>query len=207
MNRSSEDALFSSPSTTSGHIPTNTPSVPSRLRQAVSSGAATGELLRQQPDDESQHVLHQAHPAAHPAHGAGQLDVVATDLIGRLHQARRLLGVHDDLFKPPQRPRQPRRQAVGQQAEGRVALPAVPAGDLRAGRRPALIGAVARQRASAVGVVGAPVEPCRTPRFGANVLLAGEPRLEPNLHRSRPAAGTPPRGHLSPYRVDPPRRH
>ena len=110
---------------------------------------------------------------------------------------RQLLGVHDDLFKPPQRPRQPRRQAVGQQVEGGVALPAVPAGDLRASRRPALIGAVARQRASAVGVVGAPVEPCRTPRFGANVLLAGEPRLEPKLHRSRPGGYSPARAFFS----------
>ena len=167
-------------------------------------GAAAGQLLRQQADHHSQHVLHQAHAAAHPAHGAGQLHPVAANLVGRLHQARRLLGVHDDLLKPPQRPRQPRRQAVGQQAEGRVALPAVPARDLRAGRPPALIGAVPRERASAVWVIRAPVEPCRTPRFLANVLPAGEPRLIPKLHRPRPGGSPPARASFS-LRVDPPR--
>ncbi len=113
--------------------------MPSRLRQAVSSA-------RQQADDESEHVLHQAHAAAHPAHGAGQLDGVAANLIGRLHHARRLLGVRNDLFKHLEGARQPRRQAVRQQAEGGVALRAVPAGDLRAAGEPRVVAKLHRSR-------------------------------------------------------------
>ena len=105
-------------------------------------GPAAGQMLRQQADHRPQRLPDQAHAAAQPAHGAGQGDVVAAHLVGGLHQTRRLLGVHDHRFQFPERPGQPRRQAVGQQAEGGVALRAVPAGDQHAGRPLAQVGAV-----------------------------------------------------------------
>ena len=76
-------------------------------------------------------------------------------------------------------------------------FPAIPARYLRAHRLLARIAAVARQRASAARVIGAPVEPCLAPPFGANVLLAGEPRLEAKLHRSWPGGLSPARAVFS----------
>ena len=165
--------------------------------QALAAGAqrevAAGEVLRQQADNLLQHLPHQAQAAAQPAQGAGQLDVVA-QAVGGLLPTRRPLGAHDGLLQLLQRSGQPRRQAVRQQAEGGVTLRAVPARDQRAGRLPALVGAVAGKRATAgFGMIGAPVEPCITPRFGGNVLLAGEPRLVAKLHRSRPGGWLPAR--------------
>ena len=72
-----------------------------------------------------------------------------------------------------------------------VTLPAVPARDQRPGRRPALIGAVARERAADVPVIRARGERCRAPCFGANVLLADEPRLVAKLHRPWPGGLSP----------------
>ena len=82
----------------------------------------------------------------------------------------------------------------------------VPARDQRARRRVAPVGAMAGERATAGPVMeGAPpVEPCATPCFGANALLAGEPRLVAKLHRSRPGGWLPARASFS-LRVDTPR--
>ena len=133
--------------------------------------------------------MYQAHAAAHPAHRSGKLDGVAAQLIGGRHQTRRLLGSRYNLFQFCEGSWQPRCQAIRQQAEGGVRFPAIPARYLRAHQRPARIGAVARQRASAARVIRAPVEPCLAPPFGANVLLAGVQGLEPKLHRSWPGGG------------------
>ena len=170
---------------------TKTASVPSRARQAVSSARQPANCCGSSPDHHTQHVVYQAHAAAHPAHGAGQVHIVAAQMIGCGHQTRRPLGVRHDLFQPRKRSRQPRRQAVGQQAERLVTLPAVPARDQRPGRRPALIGAVARERTASVRVIRTRGERCRAPCFGANVLLAGEPRLVAKLHRPWPGGLSP----------------
>ena len=94
-----------------------------------------------------------------------------------------ILGCRHGVLKFGKRTRQPRRQAVRQQAEGRVALRAVPASDACSERRLALVGAVPRQRAAAVRMVRAPLKPCLTPCLGDNVPLAGKPRLVAKLHR------------------------
>ena len=160
--------------------------------------------MRQHALHQSQDVLHQTHTAAHPAHRSGKLDGVAAQLIGSRHQTRRLLGSRYDLFQFCEGSWQPRCQAIRQQAEGGVRFSAIPARYLRAHRRPARIGAVARQRASATRVI-------RTP-FGHRSSLASR---HPSAltycspvcnvwNRSctdRGPAGGVPRGPFSPYRL------
>ena len=153
-----------------------------------------------QADDPGKNVVHQAHPAAHPAHRAGKLDgaivLGAAHLVRRLLQALRLLGRNDNRFQIVERARQMRRQTVGQKADRRMALSAVPAGNLCAGRGLALVGAVACHGTAAVRVIGAALKPCIAPRFGPNVFLAGKPRLVTKLHTGHGPAGFGPRGPL-----------
>ncbi|MCY3792959.1 MAG: hypothetical protein OXG51_01120 [Gammaproteobacteria bacterium] len=155
------------------------------------AGSAGGQAVGDQADGGVQRVAHEPHPASQPAHGAGQLDGVAADGVGRGRQAGRPLGGGHRLLQRVERPRQPRRQAVRQQAERGVALRAVPASDPRAPRRLAPVGAVPRQRAAAARVVRAPLKPCLAPCLGGNVPLAGKPRLVAKLHRRRPGGGPP----------------
>ena len=96
--------------------------------------------------------------------------------------------------QPVERTRQPRRQTIGQQAEGRVALGAMPASDAHTLRRLALIRPVPCQRAAAVRMLRALLKNCLAPCLGGNVLLAGEPRLEAKLHRPWPDGGSLPAG-------------
>ena len=160
--------------------------------------------MRQHALHQSQDVLHQTHTAAHPAHRSGKLDGVAAQLIGSRHQTRRLLGSRYDLFQFCEGSWQPRCQAIRQQAEGGVRFSAIPARYLRAHRRPARIGAVARQRASATRVI-------RTP-FGHRSSLASRHPSALTFcspvcnvwNRSctdRGPAGGVPRGPFSPYRL------
>ena len=99
---------------------------------------------------------------------------------------------------PHRRARQPRRQAVRQKADGRMALTAIPTRHLRAGRGLPRVGAVARHGTSAVRVIGAALEPCIAPRLGSNVFLAGKPRVVTKLHTGHGPAGLRPCGPLSP---------
>ena len=78
---------------------------------------------------------------------------------------------------------QPRRQAVRQQAEGCLALWAVPASHAHPARRLARIGAMPCERASTLRMVGTPFEFGAAPRVGSRVLLAGERRGMAKLHR------------------------
>ena len=77
-----------------------------------------------------------------------------------------------------------------------MALSAIPAGHLRAGRGLARVGGVACQRTSPVRVIRAALKPCITPRLGRNVLLAGQPRFVAKLHRPWPG------GVVSPARAN-----
>ena len=77
-----------------------------------------------------------------------------------------------------------------------MALWAIPAGHLRAGRGLARVGGVACQRTSPVRVIRAALKPCITPRLGRNVLLAGKPRFVAKLHRPWPG------GVVSPARAN-----
>ena len=138
--------------------------------------------------------MDKTHPAAHPPHGAGKFDGVATHLVRRRLQAPCALGRHHNRFQPVERARQPRRQTIGQQAEGRVALGAIPASDAHTLRRLALIRPVPCQRAAAVRMLRALLKNCLAPCLGGNVLLAGEPRLEAKLHRPWPDGGSLPAG-------------
>ena len=52
---------------------------------------------------------------------------------------------------------------------------------------------MACERTSPVGVVRAALEGCIAPRLGANVFLAGEPRLVPKLQLAVARWGLPPR--------------
>ena len=93
---------------------------------------------------------------AYPAHRPGQLDGVAAHPIGDRHKTVCLFGFDHDLLKLGEGARQPRCQAVGQQAEGGVRFPAVPARYLRARRCLASVGAVPRERAFATRVIRTP---------------------------------------------------
>ena len=77
-----------------------------------------------------------------------------------------------------------------------MALWAIPAGHLRAGRGLARVGGVACQRTSPVRVIRAALKPCITPRLGPDVLLAGKPRFVAKLHRPWPG------GVVSPARAN-----
>ena len=144
-------------------------------------GDAPGEVLGEQPDDDAKDVMDQTYPARHPAHRPRELDRIAAQRIARGGQTRRLLAMRHHRFELIEGAGQARRQTIGQQAEGGVALRAVPASDLRPARGLARVGAVACQRTSPVRVVRAALEPCIAPRLGSNVSLAGEPRLVAKL--------------------------
>ena len=149
-------------------------------------GDAAGKLLGEQPDDDTQDVVDEPHPALDPAHCPRELDRVGAQRIGRGAEARRLLGVSHHRFEGVELTGQPSRQTVRQQADGGVALGAVPASNPCPARCLARIGAVACQRTSPVGVIRTALEACSAPRLGSNVLLAGKPRLIPKLHRPWP---------------------
>ena len=148
-------------------------------------------MLGQQSDDDAQDVMDKTHPASDPAHRARELDRIGAQPIGRRAQARGLLGGDDDRFDPIESTGQPSGQAVGQQAEGGVALRAVPASDACPARGLARVGAVACERTSPVGVMRTALEACITPRLGPNVSLAGVPRRVSKLHRPWPGGGAP----------------
>ena len=86
---------------------------------------------------------------------------------------------------------QPRGQTVGQQAEGGVALGAIPASDACPARGLARVGAVACQRTSSVRMIRTPLKACIAPRLGFDVLLAGMPRRVSKLHRLWPGRAVP----------------
>ena len=77
-----------------------------------------------------------------------------------------------------------------------MALTAIPARNLRAGRGLPRVSAVACHRTSAVRVIRAALKPCFAPRLGLNVFLAGEPRIVAKLHRPWPGGSSVPRASL-----------
>ena len=164
-------------------------------------GDASLELLGEQADDEDQDGMDQPHPALDPAYRAREPDRVAAQRIGRRAHTRSPLGMRHQASSRSERNHrferieftgQPCSQTVRQQAEGGVALGAVPASDLRPARGLARVGAVACQRTSAVRVIRAALKPCIAPRLGPNVSLAGEPRLIPKLQPAVARRGRPP---------------
>ena len=136
--------------------------------------------------------MDQQHSALDPAYRSREPHRVAAQRIGRCAAARSPLGMRHHRFDVIEFARQPRGQTVRQQAEGGVALGAVPASDLRPARGLARVGAVACQRTFAVRVIRAAIEPCIAPRLGPNVSLAGEPRLVPKLQPAVARRGRPP---------------
>src|SRR6266511_4245674 len=63
-------------------------------------------------------------------------------------------------------------------------------GHWAAGRRDPRVGAVPAETAAALRVERAALQSCGEPALLANVLLAGEPGGEPNLHRPGPHRST-----------------
>ena len=97
---------------------------------------------------------------------------------------------------PPLAARKPRSQAVGQQAEGLMRLRAVPARNERAGRRLPLVGGMTREVAAASRMRRALLQRCLFPASFANVLVAGQPRREAELHSLARTGATPWRASL-----------
>ena len=79
-------------------------------------------------------MVDQQHSALDPAYRAREPHRVAAQRIGRCAAARGPLGMRHHRFDVIEFARQPRSQTVRQQAEGGVALGAVPASDLRPAR-------------------------------------------------------------------------
>jgi len=173
-------------------------------------GGATRQTAGDQADDPDKNVVDETSPTAHPAQRAGELHRVHAQRVRRRLQTPRLFGRDDNRFQIVQRPRKTRRQAVRQKAERRMALRAIPPGDTRTRRRLALIAPVTAQRAAAPGMVRAPIKPCSAPRPGANILLAGKPRLIAKLHWPWPAGGPSRAGlflFIEPPKLRPDRQH
>ena len=137
-------------------------------------------------------MVDQQHSALDPAYRSREPHRVAAQRIGRCAAARGPLGMRHHRFERIEFTGQPCSQTVRQQAEGGVALGAVPASDLRPARGLARVGAVACQRTSAVRVIRAALKPCIAPRLGPNVSLAGEPRLIPKLQPAAARRGRSP---------------
>ena len=148
-------------------------------------GDAECEPFRPQFGDGGQETTNKTYPASDPAYGAREFDRVATQRFRCRRQAPRALGMGDDRFQRVEGSGKTCRQTVWQQAESRVALPAIPASNLRATRGLPRVGAVACQRTSAVRVIRAALKPCIAPRSGGHILLAGELRRVAKLHRPR----------------------
>jgi len=110
-----------------------------------------GKALGHQPLERVQRRMDGGNAPAHPPQHTRQLDLQAQIRARRL-QAPGLLGGSDDRFDLGQGARQARGQTVRQQTESAMALRAIPAGYAGSGRGATLIGAVARQPATAVGV-------------------------------------------------------
>ena len=129
------------------------------------------------------------HPAPCPTHCAWQVNV-GTQTIGGRFQARCLLHRPHHRLDLDERGRQPCGQTIGQPAKGGVSLWAVPASDSSTGGAFTRVAAMATKRATASRMQGATLKGCQAPGLLANVVLAGEPRLESKLHR--PTARTVP---------------
>ena len=141
--------------------------------------------------------MDQPDPALDPAHRSRELDRIAAQRIARRAAARGLLGVRHHLFDLIEGAREPCGQAIGQQAEGGVALRAVPASDSCPARGLARVGAVAGERTSPVRMIRTPLEACIAPRLSPNVSLAGVPRWVSKLHRPWPGGRRPVRANSS----------
>jgi len=127
--------------------------------------------------------------SAHPAHRAGQRDVVAAQPVRGRFQALRLFDCGHDVLDFRQRPGEACRQVIGQQAECAMPCRTVPARDPRTGRAHASVAPVARKSAAPPRVQRAARKSCQTPTFSGNVVGAGQPRLQPKLHRHQARAG------------------
>ena len=156
-------------------------------------GDAPGERFGQQPDDEQSGRDGRDAPGARPSASRPQ----ARPRRGAAHWPRRPGSGRARRTPPPLRPvsSSPGSRAArqsGSRLKGGVALGAVPASDPCPARALARVGAVACQRTSPVGMIRTPLEGCRAPRLGLNVLLAGKPRLVAKLHRPWPGGVRPP---------------
>ena len=117
-------------------------------------------------------MVDQQHSALDPAYRAREPHRVAAQRIGRCAAARGPLGMRHHRFDVIEFARQPRGQTVRQQAEGGVALGAVPASDLRPARGLARVGAVACQPYGRAATV--------------SIRRAGDSGSDRALHRATP---------------------
>ena len=127
--------------------------------------------------DAMQRAVHVLRAPTDPARRPGQFDV-QTLVPAQRFQTRRLLGRTHHRLDPGERPREARRQTVGEQTEGAMPLGTVPACHPRAGRGDALIGAVARKAAIAMRMQRTARKRCAQPALLRNVVRAGEMTLE-----------------------------
>ena len=141
-----------------------------------------GEELGHQPDERDQAGADQPAPSPEPPDGAAEPDI-GPNLVGCRLEAREALDDGDGRLHLVERPAQPGRQRVGEQAERPGGPGAVSPGDPATRRPDAAISADASEPTAASRVIGAAVEACLFPPALRNVLLAGEPRSESELHR------------------------
>ena len=122
----------------------------------VVGGSQIRGLLQEAFDRKDLKIVEdQQHSALDPAYRSREPDRVAAQRIGRCAAARGPLGMRHHRFERIEFTGQPCSQTVRQQAEGGVALGAVPASDLRPARGLARVGAVTCQpygRAATVSI-------------------------------------------------------
>lgn len=109
------------------------------------------EACRQQALENDQDGVNGLYAPSRPAQNSGQFDLRAQINAGG-RQTGGLLHLTQEDLQLNEGTGEPRRQAIGQQADGGVTPPAIPAGDQRTGRGKAFIGAVTPIAAAAPGV-------------------------------------------------------
>ena len=113
-------------------------------------GRTSDEDLGQERDDQHDGSPYEVTASPKPTKGTGPAR--AAQLVGREGQGRRSLCFCHHLLEIDEGPRHPRREAVGKQADGHVALGAVPSWDERPGRVYPCVGGVALNTAPSLGM-------------------------------------------------------
>ena len=157
------------------------------------------EQRRLQAQENRKAAANQHNPTMHPATRAGKIRRFLTPLPGRRVNAPPLRKC-SHILRARQSARKPRRQAVRQRTERRLALAAIPTGNSHSRRTLAPIRAMTRQPATDRPEPKAPRRACLKPTLPANVIPGSQTGLVTTalaahgpaiaLARANPSTGT-----------------
>ena len=152
----------------------------------------SGEDRGHQANDGHQRGADGAHAPPRPPHRPRQFDV-RPQRGGRRLEAGRALDPHHHLLHRRERRGQPRCCEIRQEAHREVPPPAAPARNPDSSRVLPLVRSVPGNPAPSLGMHRTSLQSGRQPGPLANVLLNGQPGLEPKLHPMKPARWHPSR--------------